>query len=114
MPTYTYQCKNCKHEFDQLQRISDKLLKKCPECGEDALIRLIGGGGGLVFKGSGFYKTDYPKSKREGSASSHAKGTKKDTKHGTKTESKSDTSSAKTDSSSEKKDSPSGKSSESK
>jgi putative FmdB family regulatory protein len=118
MPTYTYQCKNCEHEFDHLQRIADKLLTKCPECGEEALIRLIGGGGGLHFKGSGFYKTDYTKSKHEGSAASHGKGGKKDTKHESKpeskTESKPETSSAKTESSSEKKESPSGKSSESK
>ncbi len=59
MPTYEYQCKNCKHLFEEFQSITAKPLKKCPECKKIKLQRLIGGGAGLLFKGSGFYITDY-------------------------------------------------------
>jgi putative FmdB family regulatory protein len=61
MPIYTYRCKNCSHEFEKLQKISSDALKKCPECGKETLVRLFVAGGGLVFKGSGFYLTDYKK-----------------------------------------------------
>lgn len=63
MPTYGYQCPACGHEFDKLQKISDDTRAKCPKCGKRAK-RLISGGAGVVFKGSGFYETDY---KRAGS-----------------------------------------------
>ena len=59
MPTYEYQCQNCGHEFEEFQSITAKPLKKCPECKKMKLQRLIGGGAGLIFKGSGFYITDY-------------------------------------------------------
>jgi putative FmdB family regulatory protein len=59
MPTYEYRCKACKHEFEEFQSMTAKVLKKCPECGKPALERLIGTGAALVFKGSGFYQTDY-------------------------------------------------------
>ena len=59
MPTYDYVCDDCGHEFDYFQTMSADPLKTCPECGEDSLRRLIGGGAGLVFKGSGYYLTDY-------------------------------------------------------
>lgn len=59
MPTYEYQCKNCDHLFEEFQSITAKPLKKCPECKKMQLQRLIGGGAGLIFKGSGFYITDY-------------------------------------------------------
>lgn len=62
MPTYTYRCKACSHEFDELQKMGDKPLTACPSCHRHTLVRLIGGGGGVVFKGSGFYSTDYKKS----------------------------------------------------
>ena len=58
MPTYDYRCKSCKHEFEEFQKFSEETLVKCPSCGADALVRIIGGAG-LVFKGSGFYLTDY-------------------------------------------------------
>lgn len=61
MPTYTYECDACGHSFDFLQTMLDKKLKKCPECGKNKLIRLIGSGSGLIFKGTGFYETDYKK-----------------------------------------------------
>src|SRR5260221_8619280 len=62
MPTYAYRCKSCLHEFEELQKFSDEPLITCPVCHKDSLVRMIGGGAGLVFKGSGFYSTDYKKS----------------------------------------------------
>jgi putative FmdB family regulatory protein len=59
MPTYEYKCDKCGHYFEQLQSITAKPLRKCPKCGKPALNRLIGTGAGLIFKGSGFYATDY-------------------------------------------------------
>jgi len=59
MPTYEYACDNCGHEFERFQSITAQPLKRCPLCGENRLQRLIGAGGGVIFKGSGFYVTDY-------------------------------------------------------
>lgn len=59
MPTYEYACPKCGHEFEQFQSMRDEPLKKCPACKKAALKRLVGGGAGLIFKGSGFYITDY-------------------------------------------------------
>lgn len=86
MPTYEYRCDACAHEFEEFQYIKDAPLKKCPECGKNKLHRLIGGGGAIMFRGNGFYQTDYrsdayrkaakadvvPKS--EGSATAACKG----------------------------------------
>jgi putative FmdB family regulatory protein len=59
VPTYEYLCSACGHRFDHFQAMRDKRLRKCPECAKPALERLIGAGAGIVFKGSGFYQTDY-------------------------------------------------------
>ena len=59
MPTYEYACKACGHSCDIFQSIMDKPLKKCPECGRRSFERKIGAGAGFIFKGSGFYETDY-------------------------------------------------------
>ena len=59
MPTYDYLCEACNHEFELYQSIKAEPEKKCPECGKKKLRRLIGSGAALVFKGSGFYQTDY-------------------------------------------------------
>src|SRR5438874_10665062 len=59
MPTYEYQCDACSHNFDELQGFSDPPLKKCPKCGKPRLRRVLGTGAGIIFKGSGFYQTDY-------------------------------------------------------
>ncbi len=59
MPTYDYVCDACGHKFEHFQSMKDDPLKKCPECKKNRLRRLIGAGAGVVFKGSGFYQTDY-------------------------------------------------------
>ncbi|MEO8513776.1 MAG: zinc ribbon domain-containing protein [Ignavibacteria bacterium] len=61
MPFYEYKCSDCGFELEELQKMSDEPLKKCPNCGKETLQKLIGTGGGLIFKGSGFYQTDYKK-----------------------------------------------------
>ena len=67
MPTYEYECKNCSHSFEVFQSISDSPLTICPECGGD-IRRVIFGGAGVIFKGSGFYVTDKNKSSVTGTA----------------------------------------------
>ena len=59
MPTYEYACESCGHQFEAFQPITARPLKKCPQCAKMRLHRLIGAGGGVIFKGSGFYQTDY-------------------------------------------------------
>ena len=59
MPTYDYVCDGCGHAFEFFQSMTDSVKKTCPKCGKKKLRRLIGAGGAIVFKGSGFYKTDY-------------------------------------------------------
>jgi putative FmdB family regulatory protein len=59
MPTYDYVCDSCEHNFELFQSIKDDAKKQCPECGKKKLRRLIGPGAAIVFKGSGFYATDY-------------------------------------------------------
>ena len=59
MPTYDYECDACGHAFELFQSIRDEPEKKCPRCGKRKLRRLIGSGGAILFKGSGFYTTDY-------------------------------------------------------
>ena len=59
MPTYDYVCKACEYRFEEFQSMSADPLKKCPKCKKNKLERLIGTGAGVIFKGSGFYETDY-------------------------------------------------------
>jgi putative FmdB family regulatory protein len=58
MPTYEYECRTCGHKFDHFQSMRDKPLTKCPQC-KGKINRLISGGAGVIFRGSGFYQTDY-------------------------------------------------------
>ena len=59
MPTYEYVCEACNHEFEEFQQMSDPLLRACPKCKKRRLRRKIGAGAALLFKGNGFYQTDY-------------------------------------------------------
>ncbi len=59
MPTYDYVCDNCEHAFELFQSITEPVKRKCPECGKQKLRRLFGTGAAIMFKGSGFYETDY-------------------------------------------------------
>jgi putative FmdB family regulatory protein len=59
MPTYDYECDGCGHKFEEFQSMMDKVLKKCPACKKSKLRRLLGTGAAIIFKGSGFYQTDY-------------------------------------------------------
>lgn len=77
MPTYDYKCDKCGHEFEVYQSMKDDKLTVCPGCGESTLKRLIGTGSGLIFKGSGFYLTDY---KNKQTDTSPAKSTTSESK----------------------------------
>ena len=93
MPTYDYICENCGYEFEQFQAIKARPIRKCPKCGRKELKRLIGSGSGVIFKGSGFYETDYrSESYKKGEKSEKSNTTKKKTT----TESKDSKSSEKT------------------
>lgn len=103
MPTYEYRCDDCGYQFEEFQSITAKPLRKCKKCGKMKLVRLLGTGAGIIFKGSGFYETDYrsesykkaaesekPKSDKGSSSESGGKGkesakTGKSEKSGSKT-----------------------------
>ena len=96
MPTYDYECDACGHTFEEFQSISADVLVKCPECGKKKLRRLFGTGAAIVFKGSGFYQTDYRSDsykkaaaadKKTSDGSKSSSSTKKESKT-TKSESK--------------------------
>jgi putative FmdB family regulatory protein len=76
MPTYQYQCKFCGHELEELQSMTEPPLLLCPKCNTENLARVMGTGVGLIFKGSGFYLTDYKKS--TGSVAKRDSGEKKE------------------------------------
>lgn len=59
MPTYDYRCEICTHAFEAFQAMTDDKLTRCPRCGAQALMRLLAGGTGIIFRGTGFYQTDY-------------------------------------------------------
>ena len=91
MPTYDYECQACGHTFEKFQSITDKPIRKCPVCNKLKVRRLIGTGGGLIFKGSGFYCTDY----RSESYKSSAKSEKSESSESSKSLSSSNESSSK-------------------
>ncbi len=72
MPTYEYVCEKCEHKFEEFQNMSDEPIKLCPKCSGDVR-RLIGSGAGIIFKGSGFYETDYKRKKPAPAACSKEK-----------------------------------------
>jgi len=79
MPTYDYVCEACEHAFELFQSIKEDAKKKCPKCGKLKLRRLIGPGAAVVFKGSGFYQTDYRSEayKKAAAADKSSSGAKK-------------------------------------
>ena len=94
-PTYDYLCDACDHAFEAFHSMSDKPLRKCPECGKPRLQRLFGTGGGIIFKGSGFYETDYrrksgtpPAGKKEGGKGDAKAESKPEPKPGAKPDAK--------------------------
>jgi len=91
MPTYEYECTKCQYLFEKFQSMKDKPLQKCPKC-KGKVKRLLGTGAGIIFKGSGFYETDYKRKK--GSDSGESKLSKTSS---SSTESKSKTTSTKKD-----------------
>jgi putative FmdB family regulatory protein len=92
MPTYEYKCDACGHTFERFQSITADPIKRCPECGKAKVRRLIGTGAGLIFKGSGFYITDYRDKSYTDQAKSESGGdSKPETKSDAKTDSKSET-----------------------
>ena len=73
MPTYDYVCDACGHAYELFQSMTDSVKKTCPKCGKKKLRRLIGAGSAIMFKGSGFYKTDYrSESYKKGAAADSA------------------------------------------
>jgi len=76
MPTYEYECKSCSHTFEAFQSMTDQPLKECPKCGNEVR-RLIFGGAGVIFKGSGFYVTDKGKGKTAAALKSSDKKSQK-------------------------------------
>ena len=76
MPTYEYQCKACGHTLEEFHSIMVPPLTRCPRCDTDNLVRVMGMGGGLIFRGTGFYLTDYKKSGGSPSSSGGSSGSK--------------------------------------
>jgi len=112
MPTYDYSCDACKHEFEVFESISAKPQKKCPKCKKNRLRRLFGAGGGLIFKGSGFYQTDYRSDSYKKSAEAEKPKTESSSSpsdSSTKTESKSETAKSETKSNGSAKSEPKSK-----
>ncbi|MBX7103912.1 MAG: zinc ribbon domain-containing protein [Gemmataceae bacterium] len=77
MPTYEYVCDACEHRFDEMQSFSDEPLTKCPSCKKKKLRRLFGTGAAVLFKGSGFYETDYRSDSYKSGAKADSEATKK-------------------------------------
>jgi putative FmdB family regulatory protein len=96
MPTYDYRCESCGYRFEEIQSIKAEPLRTCPECKQESLRRLPGIGAGLIFKGSGFYITDYKKN-GNGQSGKPADKKEKDSSTESKAESSNKTSSGKKD-----------------
>ncbi|CAN5584453.1 zinc ribbon domain-containing protein [soil metagenome] len=96
MPTYEYICDNCKNEFEEIQSIKADALTLCPKCGKETLRRKISGGNALIFKGSGFYLTDYKNKSVDPGSTKKESGTETKEKSPVKADSKSGDTPAKT------------------
>jgi putative FmdB family regulatory protein len=104
MPTYDYECGACKNTWDEFQSMSAAPTKKCPKCGKAKAQRKIGAGAGIIFKGTGFYQTDYRSDAYKKSADADSKSqtgteSKADSKSESKSESKNESKSSAGDSS---------------
>ena len=88
MPTYEYICDSCQHQFERFQSIKARPIRKCPRCGKQSVQRLIGAGAGIIFKGSGFYETDYRSDSYKKAAESETKTTTDKSTTDKKTETK--------------------------
>jgi len=77
MPTYEYGCNTCGYRFEEFQSITDDPIVKCPKCEKSTVKRLVSGGAGLIFKGSGFYITDYKNNNSQSHAKSDGNGSAK-------------------------------------
>jgi putative FmdB family regulatory protein len=86
MPTYEYECEACGHEMEAFQSMTEEHLKKCPECGKNGLKRKIGMGAGIIFKGSGFYETDYKNKNSESKSDKSSKSGENATNSKSKTD----------------------------
>jgi len=86
MPTYEYKCEICGYEFEQFQSITSKPIRLCPKCGKASVKRLIGVGAGVIFKGPGFYATDYRTESYKKAAENEKSTTSKDIKSSEKTD----------------------------
>jgi putative FmdB family regulatory protein len=106
MPTYEYKCKNCKHTMEEFQSMKDDSLVMCPVCHTPNLVRVIGNGSGLIFRGKGFYLTDYKKgtspATTSSASSSKSNGTKTDSSSTSSSSSSSDSAAASSSSESSK------------
>lgn len=87
MPTYDYICNDCEKIYEYFQSMSDAPIRECPECKRNSLRRVISGGTGLIFKGSGYYLTDYKNKKKQSSENKKSNKKKKDNKTKKKVES---------------------------
>ena len=87
MPTYDYICNDCEKIYEYFQSMSDAPIRECPECKKNSLRRVISGGTGLIFKGSGYYLTDYKNKKKQSSENKKSNKKKKDNKTKKKVES---------------------------
>jgi len=94
MPTYEYQCDACEHGFEEFQSMTEMPLKKCPKCGKRKLRRLFGIGAAVLFKGSGFYQTDYRSESYQAAAKADQEAAKGTTADKASANSTADTSSA--------------------
>lgn len=88
MPTYDYKCENCNETFEIFQSIKDAPVKLCPSCGHETLKKMVSLPAGLIFKGTGFYLTDYKKKSSPSTESSSLKDTPSTTISDTKSEKK--------------------------
>ena len=102
MPTYDYVCEACGHRFEHFQSMTSRRKRKCPDCGKPKLVRLVGSGAGLIFKGSGFYETDYKRAgeKAPSESTSEKSESKSESKSKSKSESKGESKSGSTSDSS--------------